>query len=182
MSTEGFGLFRLLADRIRQGLHMKFYEQADLTKSKKEKKAALLCMLLAMAPFFAVAVAGFALRIEWLCAAGCFLAGAAAIFLYDLRVKPAVRYAAYLLEAHSGLSRQTVGALVRIGVDPVYQDGVWLYEMILNVYEDLSEEGERRFLFDCTKEIPVHLIGQDVALTSHGNFVLDVCALEEHHA
>lgn len=158
---------------------MRFYEQMDLEKSKKEKSGAIACMLLAMLPFLAIAAAAFVLRVEWLCAAGCFCAGAAAIFLYDLRVKPAVRYAAYLLEAHSGLSRQTVGALVRIGVDPVYQDGVNFYEIILNIYEDLDEEGERRFLLDAKKAIPTEWLHRDVVVTSHGNYLLEARLAEE---
>ena len=99
--------------------------------------------------------------------------------MYDLRLKPALRYGAYLAEAHSGLTRQTLGALVRIGCDPVYQDGVNFYEVILNIYEDMDEEGERRFLLDVKKEIPAQWIGHDVIVTSHGSFILEACAAEE---
>jgi len=129
-------------------------------------------MLLVMLPFLLLAVAGFVLRVEWLCTAGCILAGAGMIFLYDLRVKPALRYDAFLAEVHSGLTRQTVGALVRIGGDPVYQDGVNFYEVILNIYEDMNEEGERRFLLDAGKEIEQEWIGSDVAVISHGAYEL----------
>ena len=152
---------------------MKFYEQTDLDQSKKEKKAAIGCTLLAMLPFLAMACAGFALRVEWLCAAGCILAGVVVIFLYDWRVKPALRYDAFLTEVHSGLTRQTGGALVRIGVDPVYVDGVDFHEMILNIYEDLDEEGERRFLLDAQREIPAEWLHRDVIVTSHGSYLLE---------
>ena len=117
---------------------MKFYDQMDLAASKKERSAAITRTLLLMLPFLAAAVAGFVLRIEPLCTMGCILAGAVAIFLYDLRVKPAVHYHAYLAEAHSGLTRQTVGALVKIGQDPVYQDGVNFYEIIQMYPEELQ--------------------------------------------
>ena len=158
---------------------MKFYEQTDFDRSKKEKSAAIRFMLLVMLPFLAAAAAGFMLRLEPLCALGFFLAGAAAVFLYDLRVKPALRYHAYLSEAHSGLSRQTVGTLVRIGCDPVYQDGVNFYEVILNIYEDMDEEGERRFLLDERKEIPSDWLGRDLIVTSHGSYLLEACTVEE---
>ncbi|MBR4040406.1 MAG: hypothetical protein IKJ11_09980 [Clostridia bacterium] len=157
---------------------MKLYDQTDFDKSRKEKKEALLRTLLFMLPFFACAVAAFVLRIEWLCALGCFAAGAVVIFMYDLLVKPALRYSAYLAEAHSGLTRQTLGALARIGCDPVYQDGVNFYEVIINIYEDLDEEGERRFLLDAKKEIPAEWLNSDVVLTSHGNYVLAACQAE----
>ena len=126
-----------------------------------------------------IAAAAFGLRIELLCIAGLVIAGAILIFLYDLRIKPALRYGRYLAEAHSGLSRQTVGALVRISSDPVYQDGVNFYEVILNIYEDMAEEGERRFLLDAKKDIPQDWIGQDVVVTSHGSFLLDVAPVEK---
>ena len=158
---------------------MKFYDQMDLAASKKERSAAITRTLLLMLPFLAAAVAGFVLRIEPLCTMGCILAGAVAIFLYDLRVKPAVHYHAYLAEAHSGLTRQTVGALVKIGQDPVYQDGVNFYEIILNIYEDMDEEGERRFLLDGRKEIPAEWLMRDVVLTSHGNYILEAHLVEE---
>ena len=126
-----------------------------------------------------MAIAAFVLRIELLCIAGFVIAGSILIFLYDLRIKPALRYGRYLAEAHSGLTRQTVGALVRIGSAPVYQDGVNFHEVILNIYEDMAEEGERRFLLDVNKEIPQDWIGQDVVVTSHGSFLLDVAPVEK---
>lgn len=158
---------------------MKYYDQTDFDKSKKEKSTAIRKTLLFMLPFLAVCVAAFVLRIEPLCALGLFLAGAVAIFMYDLRVKPALRYDAYLAEAHSGLTRQTVGALVRIGQDPVYQDGVNFYEVILNIYEDMDEEGERRFLLDEKKEMPADWLGCDIVVTSHGSYLLEARVVEE---
>ena len=68
---------------------------------------------------------------------------------------------------------------MRIGSDPVYQDGVNFHEVILNIYEDMAEEGERRFLLDVNKEIPQDWIGQDVVVTSHGSFLLDVAPVEK---
>ena len=88
----------------------------------------------------------------------------------------------------SGLTRRTAGTVVRLGEDRVFRDGVWFNELILNIYEDLSEEGEQRYLYDCAKERPEAFIGKDVALTSHGNYVLDLELLhadgaeEEDHA
>lgn len=157
---------------------MKFYDQTDFDRSKKEKNSVIRRTLLFMLPFLAVAVAAFVLRIEPLCAGSLIAAGAVAIFFYDLRVKPAVKYCAYLSEAHSGLTRQTVGALVRIDSDPVYQDGVNFYEIILNIYEDMDEEGERRFLLDEKKSIPSEWLGSDIVVTSHGSYLLEADLIE----
>ena len=152
---------------------MKLYDQMDLDKSKKERSNAFMLCALCALPFLAAAIAAFALRIEWLCAFGCFMTGAVLIFLYDLRVKHAVQYCRHLAEVHSGLTRQTGGALVRIGADPVYQEGLNFYEIIINIYEDMAEEGERRFLLDSAKEIPADWLNHDVIITSPGNFVLE---------
>ena len=104
------------------------------------------------------------------------------ILLWDLFVSPCLRYARYLSDVTSGLTRRTAGTVVRLGEDRVFRDGVWFNELILNIYEDLSEEGERRFLLDCAKQVPPELMNQDVALTSHGNYVLDVAPLGGAHA
>ena len=158
---------------------MKLYAQTDFDANRQEKRRQITRALALALPFFVIAAAAFGLRIELLCIAGLVIAGAILIFLYDLRIKPALRYGRYLAEAHSGLTRQTVGALVRIGSDPVYQDGVNFHEVILNIYEDMAEEGERRFLLDVNKEIPQDWIGQDVVVTSHGSFLLDVAPVEK---
>ena len=158
---------------------MKLYDQTDFDANRREKRRQIRRALMLALPFFALAIAAFVLRIELLCIAGFVIAGSILIFLYDLRIKPALRYGRYLAEAHSGLTRQTVGALVRIGSDPVYQDGVNFHEVILNIYEDMAEEGERRFLLDVNKEIPRDWIGQDVVVTSHGSFLLDVAPVEK---
>ena len=158
---------------------MKLYDQTDFDANKREKRRQIRRALVLALPFFVMAIAAFVLRIELLCIAGFVIAGSILIFLYDLRIKPALRYGRYLAEAHSGLTRQTVGALVRIGSDPVYQDGVNFHEVILNIYEDMAEEGERRFLLDVNKEIPQDWIGQDVVVTSHGSFLLDVAPVEK---
>lgn len=158
------------------------YSTADFEKNKAQKKQMLIRMLLFALPGFIMAAAGLIARIEPVCTAGLIIACAVMIFFYDLKVKPVLRYGKYLREIHSGLSRKTAGTLVRIGADPVYTDGVWLTEIILNVYEDMSEEGERRFLLDATKPAPQEMLGDDVALTSHGNYVLDIERMGEKHA
>ena len=158
------------------------YSKADFDRNRQQRTQMLGFMLLCALPGIVLGVIGYMTRVELLCSAGLLIACAVLIFLYDLKLKPVLRYGRYLREISSGLSRRTAGSLVRIGRDPVYKDGVWLYEVILNIYEDLSEEGERRFLLDCTKDTPDHLVGRDVALTSHGNYVLDIQLMEEGHA
>ena len=153
---------------------MKLYAQADFDRNREDRRRAVVRALLCALPFLAVAVVGFIVRVEALCIAGCILCAAVLIFLYDWRIAPAVRYGRYLREVSSGLTRQTLGTLKRLGGEPVYEDGVNFLELILNIYEDQSPEGERRFLIDCDRPVPGEWIGQDVIVTSHGSFVLEI--------
>ena len=153
------------------------YSEKDRQENSARAKREALIMVLCALPFLAAAVAGFILRVEPLCMAGTLLFGGVLILLFDLRVAPLLRYGRFLREIFSGLTRRTAGTLVKLGEDPVYTEGVWMRECILNIYEDMSEEGERRFLFDNAKPFPTELLGKDVALTSHGNAVLDISPL-----
>lgn len=46
--------------------------------------------------------------------------------------------------------------------------------MIVNIYEDMAPEGERRFLIEPAMPLDTALIGRDVAVTSHDKVVLAV--------
>lgn len=150
------------------------YTQRDTEENRSRVKREGVKMVLCALPFVAMAVAGFILRNELLCAAGCILLSAMLIFTTDLCLMPVVRYGRFLRDIHNGLQRTTVGTLVRLGEDEVYEDGVYFSELMINIYENMSEEGERRFLLDRSKPRPQALLGGDVRVTSQGSIVLDV--------
>lgn len=152
---------------------MLYSEQDERTNRARLKREGIKCALFAV-PFLVMAVIGFIVRMELLCIVGCVLFCAVLIFMIDLRVIPLARYGRFLREIESGLSRQTGGTLMRVGKESVYEDGVNFHEMIINIYEDMSPDGERRFLLDCTKSCPLEWVGQDVVVTSHGNMVLGI--------
>lgn len=158
---------------------MKLYDQDAIVASRKAVKSCVLRMLLFALPFLAVAAAGLIVRNQVLCTVGCILAGACMVLMIDTKIMPAVRYKAHLEEIHAGLTRQTVGALVRIGADPVHDIGLNFTEIILNIYEDMDEEGERRFLLDAKKPQVDEWLGRDVVVTHHGSYVLEICPVEE---
>lgn len=151
-----------------------YYAQQDIELNQKRKKKEYLTALGLMLPFLALCAAGFAVRNQALCTAGLMAACTAAIFWGDLRVMPMIRYGRFLKDVTTGLTHKTAGTLVRLGEDDVYENGVYFHEVIINIYEDMSEEGERRFLLEGTKSVDPSLLGKDVAVTSHGNFVLNV--------
>ena len=151
-----------------------FYTEKRTEENKRRLRRDVFKMLLAMLPFFALCAAGFAVRNQTLCTAGLILTCAAAIFVGDLFVMPSIRYGRFLRELTSGLTRKTAGTLVRVGDEEVYENGVHFHEMIVNVYEDMAPEGERRFLIEPTMPFDAALIGRDVAVTSHDKVVLAV--------
>lgn len=149
------------------------YSQADFERNSAQIRKEMIRAALFALPFFAGAVAAFIYRVEPVCSACVLIAGAILIFLWDMRIGPLMRYKRYLKEIHSGLSHKTVGTLMSVGADPVYQEGVDLYEVIINIYEDMTEDGERRFLMDCEKSLPGEWKGRDIVVTSHGSYLLD---------
>lgn len=158
---------------------MNLYSQADFDQNKKNVRGAVRRMLLCALPFLAAAVAGFVLRIQPLCTAGCLLGGGVMILIYDTKILPERRYSRHLAEIHSGLTRKTVGMFVRMGEDIVHDIDLQFYEVILNIYEDMDEEGERRFLLDEKKTISREWIGKDVVVTHHGSYILEIAPVEE---
>lgn len=153
------------------------YSETDFLKNRQDQKRIWLLLALCALPGLCLASVSVAMRWQIGCMVGLILLGAEIIFVGDLKLMPLIRYGHFLREVTTGLSRRTAGRLVRVSDDPIYDGGLWFREVTLNIYEDLSEDGERRFLLDSAKKIPDMLIGTDVALTSHGNTVLDVAPL-----
>lgn len=151
-----------------------FYTKKMLEENQTRLWREIVRMLLATLPFLALCAAGFVMRSQAVCTAGLILACAAVIFVGDLFVAPVVRYGRFLRDLFSGLTRKTAGTLVRVGADDVYENGVNFREMIVNIYEDMAPEGERRFLIEPAMPFDAALIGRDVAVTSHDKVVLAV--------
>lgn len=121
----------------------------------------------------------FGLRLKWPCVLAAFLTCAAAIFLMDLRLRPAISYERWLKEILNGRQHDTAGILTRIGEEDVYEDKLCFKEVLVNIYLDLAEEGERRFLLDSSKRIPAELLNQPVLVRSHENYIVSVKKWEE---
>lgn len=143
-----------------------FYTEKKLEDNQICLRREIIKMLLAALPFLAVCVVGFAARNQTVCTIGLVLACAAVIFVGDLFVAPVVRYGKFLRDLFSGLTRKTAGTLVRVGEDDIYENGVIFHEMIVNIYEDMTPEGERRFLIEPAMPLDTALIGRDVAVTT----------------
>ncbi len=130
-------------------------------------------------PFFACAVIALCLRSQIFCCIFTILLSFSAIFLLDTRLIPVLRYRSWIREAQSGLSHETAGVLMSIGSEDVWENGMRLRELILNIYSDLAEEGERRFLLDAAKKVPEEFLGRVVVVKSHDTSILGVKLREE---
>ena len=151
---------------------IRLYQETDFEHGRREKKLAIRRMLLCALPFPVCAAAAFALRHEPLCIASAFVFCAVLILLYDLWVKPARRYDRFLREVREGSSHDTRGTLVRISETLTHEEGINFYEVILNIYEDMDEEGERRFLLDERRQLPEDWMGRDIVISSYGSMIV----------
>lgn len=150
------------------------YTDEDFAKARLAVRRETVLLLGAVLFLGAGAIAALRLRQQIFCTALTILASFSGIFLADTRLIPALRYRNWLSEAFSGLSHETAGVLVRIGDEDVWESGVRLREMILNIYTDLAEEGERRFLLDAGKIIPPDFLNRVVVVKSHDTAVLGI--------
>ena len=150
------------------------YDERDMQRASARVRAGMRRLLLMMAPFLAVAVAGFVLRIKPMCMAGAVIASFIMIFQADTRLSPAMRYRKWLSDALQGRRHDTAGMLMRLAQEETIDDGLRFRELIINIYADLSEEGERRFLLDASKDIPGEYIGQVVVVRSYDHYVMDL--------
>ena len=155
-----------------------YYQEQDHQVVEKQIKKEEGIMALSAIPGLLLLVAGFLVRNRIMAMCGLFLFLAVLIFLYGMRLGPLLHYRKFLEEISEGLSHDTRGVLVRIGEDPVFENGVDFKEIILNIYKDQAEDGERRFLLDQQKKMPDFPMGSLVTLKSHGVYVLDISPLK----
>ena len=159
---------------MRQEETVLLYTQEDCLENEKRLKREWGRLALCVLPILAASIAGFVLRVQLLAIGGAAAVCGVLIFLIDLKILPLVRYGRFLKEVLSGLRHEMAGTLVRIGEEEVYEDSVYFREIIVNIYEDLAEEGERRFLMGFEKPVPAELLGKDVKVTHHGSYLLAV--------
>lgn len=158
------------------------YTDDDRVKANQAVHRETKQCLLAILPLLIGVIVTLFLRLRILCTILAILTCFVSIFLVDNRLVPTLQYRRWLREVLSGLSHETAGRLMRIGDEDVWEEGVRLRELILNIYADGSEEGERRFLLDASKTIPEEFMGRVVIVTSHDTSVLCIVPRGEEAA
>ena len=157
------------------------YQESDYTENLAEIRRERMMLYLLAIPGLVLCVAGFVIRNQIMASVGLFLMIAEMIYTYDMRLGPLKRYKAYLGEIREGLSHDTRGVVMRIGEEPVFTEGVFFREYLINIYKDRAEDGERRFLLDWQKPVPEFVVGDYVVIHSHGVYVLGISPLESQH-
>ncbi len=147
---------------------------SEIQGARRKTHREILRLLACMAVPLILTVILFSMRMKWPCILTAILTCAVMIFLTDMKLRPALSYEKWLKEISGGRQHDTVGILTCIGEEDVYEDKLCFREVILNIYLDLAEEGERRFLLDSGKSISGELLGQPVRIRSHENYIVDI--------
>ncbi|MBQ9010891.1 MAG: hypothetical protein IJ088_16410 [Clostridia bacterium] len=154
------------------------YQESDYAENQAAIRRERRIFYLLAIPGLLLCVAGFVIRNQILATVGLFLMFAEMIYVYDMRLGPLKKYRTFLEEIRKGMQHDTRGVLIRIGDSPVFTEGVYFREILINIYLDRGEDGERRFLLDWRKPVPEFAVGDYVVVHSHGVYVLGISPLE----
>ena len=149
-------------------------DQAARVECRERLRAFLLCI-----PLWITSAFFFARRVQILCILCAILGCYTLLFWGGLRWFPARHYRKYLEEIRMGLTHDETGMLVRLGEEEVLENGVAFIEVILNLYADLSPEGERRFLIDKSRAMRPEILGKVIRIRAHGHWIVDYRLREE---
>lgn len=148
------------------------YSDADLARAERQKKRKLALAFSVLALAVLVLVLGLVLRIEPLATFGTAVFACLFYAALELFAMPYVRYARFLRDVNSGLSRQTDAEYMSTSAEPRMNNGVLFYDFCVRVG---PEEGdERLFYFDADKRLPDCLPGQWLRITSFGNYITSI--------
>ena len=150
------------------------YTDADLVRAEKQKKERLLCSFSVLAVALSMMTVGISMRNHALATYG---AAAIACLFYavlELKALPYARYASYVRDIKEGLSRETDAKFVRISDAPRMNNGVMFYDFFVRDGAEVDEDNERLFYFDADKQLPTFQPGQQLHITSFGNYITGI--------
>ena len=146
------------------------YTETDRQTTQRAAKRAHFAAGLFLFLGLLITVAGLIFRVRALAVLGLGVGGCAAYFYYSLKAGPRVRYARFLREIETGLSRKTRVIFEELSAaSRVTEEGVSVFDLAAR-----DEDGETRlFYFDAAKPLPTLQPGQSVDLTAYGRYVVD---------
>ncbi|MDR1600449.1 MAG: hypothetical protein LBS11_11365 [Oscillospiraceae bacterium] len=123
-----------------------------------------------------------ALRVQWATMLATVGLGALGIFLWGMKVTPALSYRKHAREIHSGLSRQVEGWLARVDEGQItFREGIDCYAFVVNVGDPNHPDpkDERLLYWDAQKPFPDWRIGSKLKITAHGNDVIALSVVRD---
>ncbi|GHU68952.1 hypothetical protein FACS1894184_12060 [Clostridia bacterium] len=116
-------------------------------------------------------------RIQWATMLVTIVLGGLGIFLWGMKITPALSYRRHVREIHSGLSRQVEGRLRQVDEGVTFREGIDCYAFVVDVGDDaehVDPKNERLLYWDAQKPMPKWQVGDNLRITAHGNDVISI--------
>ena len=144
------------------------YTDADLMLANRQKNRRLSIAGIALVLAIAALVIGCTLRIQPIATFGTAFFACLFYAILELYAMPCVRYAQFLGDMHNGMRRQTTGEFIRMDDQPRMNAGIACYDLYVR---EPNDDTEILFYLDAEKPRPHLESGQQIKLTSFGNYV-----------
>ncbi len=130
------------------------YTQEDFTAVSAQVKHRLIRYLVPVAAALALLVVSFIIRMQWLSILLLILAGALAIFLWDVYLSPVLAYRRFLRDLLAGHKREYSGSFRGFESSEVTREGVPCRAFLLNVGDPADEKDDRLLYWDAYLPLP----------------------------
>ncbi len=110
-------------------------------------------------------------HVRWLSIGLTLLWGAALIFLWGMKLSPALAYRKFLAAIEHATERAETGVVVALADRDSYQDGMTFSTLRINTDDKMDVTGERMFYVDSGLPQPMLSPGDRVVVTACGNYL-----------
>ncbi|MDL2206025.1 hypothetical protein LJC33_03805 [Eubacteriales bacterium OttesenSCG-928-N13] len=148
------------------------YTTQDINRALTERNKRIVLAAVMMALAILCIVIGALIRNKPLMMIGPSVFGCLFYFLWEFKAMPYARYARYLSDINTGLSHETEARFVSMSEQPRLNNGVMYYDFIVSVGSE--PEDERLFYFDADKPKPSIPEGENLSITSFGNYITNL--------
>lgn len=128
-------------------------------------------LVIVTAGVLAVLVISRIARLRWLSVGLTLVWGAALIFLWGMKLSPALAYRKLLQDIAQGTPRTESGMVTVLTDNDTYHEGTTFSILRINVDEKMDPKGERMFYVDGSLPRPAIAAGDAVVITAHGNYL-----------
>ncbi|MDR0397531.1 MAG: hypothetical protein LBH66_09570 [Oscillospiraceae bacterium] len=151
------------------------YTAADEEALSRQLRRSWIAAWVYAAILAAAMIPTLVLRLQWATILVTVALGGLGIFLWGMKITPALSYRKHLREIHSGLSRDVEGWLERVDNSHLtFREGIDCYAFVVNVGDSARPDPkhERLLYWDAQKPFPDWRVGDTLRATAHGNDVI----------